>query len=216
MYSTKKGRSYLTGGKKDERRKLKKKRELKWQTKSGQAVTLLTCIREVPGSNLDHDIDDPERPFRSFPQCVQANDGILPQVRSRLRPSNSSFNKLPTILQLVACWTSGSQGGDLKSSIFRDITNYSPVKVNRSCGGIHRLLQGDFLLGLLFDSEDGGSMFLRNNGWLSSDYMVSCPRRLNSSVYCLLGLRLYHLGVSNTFPRNVGALLPDYNAAYAR
>jgi hypothetical protein len=58
-----------------------KKRELKWQTKSGQAVTLLTCIGEVPGSNLDQDIDDPERPSRSFPQCVQANTGILPEVR---------------------------------------------------------------------------------------------------------------------------------------
>jgi hypothetical protein len=30
----------------------------------------------------------------------------------------------------------------------------------------------DFLLGLLFEPEDEGDMFLRNVGWLSTDYMA--------------------------------------------
>jgi hypothetical protein len=30
--------------------------------------------------------------------------------------------------------------------------------------------QAGFLLGLSFDPEDGGDMFLRNVGWLSRDY----------------------------------------------
>jgi hypothetical protein len=34
-----------------------------------------------------------------------------------------------------------------------------------------------FLLGLFLDPEDGGDMFLRNVGWLSSDYTALCPRR---------------------------------------
>jgi hypothetical protein len=38
-----------------------------------------------------------------------------------------------------------------------------------------------FLLGLLFEPEDRGDMFLRTAGWLSSDYAALYPRRHNSS-----------------------------------
>jgi hypothetical protein len=34
-----------------------------------------------------------------------------------------------------------------------------------------------FFLGLFFDPEDGGSVFLRNGGWLSSDYTALYQRR---------------------------------------
>jgi hypothetical protein len=37
-----------------------------------------------------------------------------------------------------------------------------------------------FLLGLFFDLEDGGNIFLRNLSWLSTDYMTY-PKRLYSS-----------------------------------
>jgi hypothetical protein len=33
------------------------------------------------------------------------------------------------------------------------------------------------LVGLFFDRENGGDMFLRNIGWLSMDYTVLYPRR---------------------------------------
>jgi hypothetical protein len=33
------------------------------------------------------------------------------------------------------------------------------------------------LLGLFFDPEDGSDMFLRNVGWLSTDYKTLHPRR---------------------------------------
>jgi hypothetical protein len=92
----------------------------------------------------------------------------------------------------------------LKSTIVWDITPWSPLKVNRSFGGTYRLhLQGrrisrgrnqpesrwqweallakwfhaGFFLGLFFDLEDGGDMFLRNFGSLSTDYTALYPRR---------------------------------------
>jgi hypothetical protein len=37
------------------------------------------------------------------------------------------------------------------------------------------------LLCLLFDPEEGGDIFLRNVGWLSTGYTALYPRRWNSS-----------------------------------
>jgi hypothetical protein len=43
------------------------------------------------------------------------------------------------------------------------------------------MLHVGFLLGLLFDPENGGVMFLQNVGLLSLDYTALYPRRHNSS-----------------------------------
>jgi hypothetical protein len=55
-----------------------------------------------------------------------------------------------------------------KSPIFWDITPCSTLKVNRSfvehVTSIFWLLHDGFFLGLLFDPDDGGDMFLRNVG----------------------------------------------------
>jgi hypothetical protein len=42
---------------------------------------------------------------------------------------------------------------------------------------VGRLILAGFLLGLLFDTEDGGSTFLRNMGGLLPDYTALPPRR---------------------------------------
>jgi hypothetical protein len=47
----------------------------------------------------------------------------------------------------------------MKISLFSHITPRSPLKVNRR-----------FLLGLFFDPDEEGDMFLRNVLWLSTDY----------------------------------------------
>jgi hypothetical protein len=43
------------------------------------------------------------------------------------------------------------------------------------------LLHADFLLGLFLNPEEGGGIFLRNVGLLSTDYMALHPRRYKSS-----------------------------------
>jgi hypothetical protein len=56
----------------------------------------------------------------------------------------------------------------MKSTILWDITPCSLMKVNRRFGGTCRrvplatCVHAGFLLGLFFDHEDGGDMFLRN------------------------------------------------------
>jgi hypothetical protein len=76
----------------------------------------------------------------------------------------------------------------MKSSVFWGIIPYSPLKVSRRFGGTYRLhLQGEsllatfshagFLLDLFFDPKDGDDMFLRNVGWLLTDYTALYPRR---------------------------------------
>jgi hypothetical protein len=63
----------------------------------------------------------------------------------------------------------------MNSTIFWDITPCSPLRVNRRFGGTYGLhlqsrallatfFHAGFLLGLFFDPEDGGDMFLRNVG----------------------------------------------------
>jgi hypothetical protein len=43
------------------------------------------------------------------------------------------------------------------------------------------MLHAGFLLGVFFDPEDGGDMFLRNFGLLPTDYMALYHRGQNSS-----------------------------------
>jgi hypothetical protein len=62
-----------------------------------------------------------------------------------------------------------------KSPIFLNVTPCSLLKVNlRSL--LATCFHAGFLLGL-FDPEDGGDMFLRNVGRLSTDYTALSPRR---------------------------------------
>jgi hypothetical protein len=75
----------------------------------------------------------------------------------------------------------------VKSSILWYTTPYCPVKFYRHFKGLCRkqiaaycMLHAGLLLGLLFDPEDGGDMFLRNVSWLSPGYKTFYPRKQNS------------------------------------
>jgi hypothetical protein len=78
----------------------------------------------------------------------------------------SGFNRCSVSYQMF-CSTPGWT--PVKSTIFSDMT-CSLLKVNGCFGGTYRLHLQGFLLGLFFDPEDEGDMFLRNVGWLSTDY----------------------------------------------
>jgi hypothetical protein len=62
-------------------------------------LTLLLRIREVPGSNLDLETGYPHCDFRGFPQFLQANVRIVPQMRPRpLSSTHIPIHHLPIIL----------------------------------------------------------------------------------------------------------------------
>jgi hypothetical protein len=75
----------------------------------------------------------------------------------------------------------------MKSSIFWDITRCNLLKINTRFGGnifafIFRacyLPLSAFLLGLFFNSEDGGEMFIRNVHWFWKDYTSLYRARQN-------------------------------------
>jgi hypothetical protein len=50
------------------------------------------------------------------------------------------------------------------------------------------LLHAGFLLGLLFNPEDGGDILLRNFGWLSKDYTALYPKSLHQTAINTWGL----------------------------
>jgi hypothetical protein len=67
----------------------------------------------------------------------------------------------------------------MESSLLWDTTSCSLLKDNRRFGGTCRfslptcyLPHADFLLGLIFDPEDEGNIFLRSVCWVPSDYGV--------------------------------------------
>jgi hypothetical protein len=52
-----------------------------------------------------------------------------------------------------------------------------PIPNMHSSSSCYSMLRAGFLLGLLFSPDNGGDLFLRNVGWLSTDYMALHPRR---------------------------------------
>jgi hypothetical protein len=94
-----------------------------------------------------------------------------------------------------------------KTSVFRDKIPCSLMKfkrpVRKAChlhlqgwrvrkarkqneaGSKHESAHAGFLISLLFDSEKGGDIFLRNVGWISLNYKALYPRRRNCSEQLL-------------------------------
>jgi hypothetical protein len=65
----------------------------------------------------------------------------------------------------------------MRSSVLWDITPYSPLKVSRHFGGT-------LLLGLLFDPEDGGDMFLRTSGEFQLTSRRYIPEDRTLQAFC--------------------------------
>jgi hypothetical protein len=56
-------------------------------------------------------------------------------------------------------------------------TNQEFYLLGHNAGSACYLLHAGFMLGLIFDSEDGSDMFLQNVGQLSTHYTALYPRR---------------------------------------
>jgi hypothetical protein len=67
----------------------------------------------------------------------------------------------------------------LTTLLVRRLYVLTAVVMKCSCSACY-LLHVGFLLGWLFDPEDGGDMFLRNVSWLSTDYTALYLSRQNS------------------------------------
>jgi hypothetical protein len=86
------------------------------------------------------------------------------------------------------------------TNFWHTTTSYSLLTVNQRFGRTSHLhfqgwrawtayclLHASFLLGILFNPEDGGDMFLRNVGWFSTDYIAIYPRTLENKTF---GMRI--------------------------
>ena len=56
----------------------------------GVAVTVCTCIRQVPSSNIGRDADYREDVFRDFPESLHENQGVSTSRRPQ-QPTFKSF-----------------------------------------------------------------------------------------------------------------------------
>jgi hypothetical protein len=93
----------------------------------------------------------------------------------------TSFEKVPPLR--------GQEGSDYhwRLPLYWGFT--FPFRQSSSC----HLFHACFLLDLLFNIKYGGAMFLRNVGWLFTDYMALFLRRQNSSYPPYIERHLYRL-----------------------
>jgi hypothetical protein len=99
--------------------------------------------------------------------CLACVSGQLREARNKFRAVGGSRLRFNRSINLNL---------KLKSTIFWDITPCNPLKLSRRFGGTYRLhlhpskkpallvtcFHAVFFLGLFFDTEDGGDIFLRN------------------------------------------------------
>jgi hypothetical protein len=81
-----------------------------------------------------------------------------------------SVESHPTFRRNISPPSSGSKNKLSKKPAWKQAASTARVLLATS-------FHAGFLLGLFFDPEDGGDMFLRNVGWLLTDYTALYPRR---------------------------------------
>jgi hypothetical protein len=129
----------------------------------------------------------PYAPTKMEATGIQYNMDYETAYKSSVGFSFSLFLRLVSILALTfqtnnnnKCKFEVLTAVVMKNYIFWETTPWSPLKVNRRFV-LATCLHACLLLGLSFDPEDGGDIFLQNVGGFSTDYTALYPRRQNSS-----------------------------------
>jgi hypothetical protein len=121
---------------------------------------------------------------------------FIPFTLELLLPADSSsvftFTSYSVGHGRVLCYNAIRKCAESQSR-FRKNMLHSSSGLKSKLGFTCWLLLVGFLLCILFDPEEGGDMFLRNDGTLSTEYIALYPRRYNSSSIFMFIIRVIYI-----------------------
>jgi hypothetical protein len=153
-----------------------------WSDKWVQAVTLLTCILEMPGSSLDRDTDYPVF-FRGLSHLLHSNSWIVPWSRTRSHPLQFIIHD-HLVFRSYKVWSLRTPFCELQTDTCHDNT-YLRIK---------KMFSSDILVGgrvgcfesiLHADHEN-----VISNGLSLSHHFFSIA---TTSVICLKSTKMYNI-----------------------
>jgi hypothetical protein len=123
------------------------------------------------------------RPWR-WRQNVPPEAGIHPHYYT----VSQSEQLLPWKSQNLYVWATSSNLQQVSKIYASQSGSCGVMAFSFACCVVH----AGFLLGLFFNLEHGGDMFLRNVGWLLTDYKASCPQKTEAILFYRMKYFIQH------------------------